>query len=257
MAEFDFTGTVLVPTPVVPQAAANKAYVDAAIGTNFSNPMNSVGDIIVGGTAGALTRMGQGGNGTFLGVSGGVLGYYTPGSGVTWPLTNSGDECLQPDGIANSALCVHNNASAVNGVRVIGTAAGTKAIIDGNGAGLTIGATVGEAVDIQAGTAFLATLGAGTSSVQVSNSTVTTGTAGGNNTINDGTGGISCNSLSVSGNLNATSSVRFGGAYLIALGGGAAPTVGTIGGSGPATAAQNSWLSVAIGGVTSFLPVWR
>lgn len=42
-----------------------------------------------------------------------------------------------------------------------------------------------------------------------------------------------------------------------ALGGGAAPTVGTIGGSGPATAAQNSWLKILINGTASFLPVWR
>jgi hypothetical protein len=42
-----------------------------------------------------------------------------------------------------------------------------------------------------------------------------------------------------------------------ALGGGAAPTLGTIGGTGPATAAQNSWLAVKINGALSFLPVWR
>jgi hypothetical protein len=42
-----------------------------------------------------------------------------------------------------------------------------------------------------------------------------------------------------------------------ALGGGAAPTVGTIGGSGPATAGQNSWLQVKINGTASFIPVWR
>lgn len=42
-----------------------------------------------------------------------------------------------------------------------------------------------------------------------------------------------------------------------ALGGGAAPTLGTIGGSGPATAAQSSWLAVKINGTASFLPVWR
>lgn len=42
-----------------------------------------------------------------------------------------------------------------------------------------------------------------------------------------------------------------------ALGGGAAPTLGTIGGSGPGTAGQNSWLKVLINGTASFLPVWR
>lgn len=42
----------------------------------------------------------------------------------------------------------------------------------------------------------------------------------------------------------------------IALGGGAAPTLGTIGGSGPAAAAQNQWLRVNISGTDMFIPVW-
>lgn len=45
---------------------------------------------------------------------------------------------------------------------------------------------------------------------------------------------------------------------LVALGGGAAPTVGTIGGSGPATAAQNSWLRVLDStGAAAWIPVWK
>jgi hypothetical protein len=43
----------------------------------------------------------------------------------------------------------------------------------------------------------------------------------------------------------------------IALGGGAAPTLGTIGGTGPAAAAQNSWLKIKMAGVASYIPVWR
>jgi len=43
-----------------------------------------------------------------------------------------------------------------------------------------------------------------------------------------------------------------------ALGGGAAPTVGTIGGSGPAAAAQRNWLRfLESDGTASFIPVWR
>lgn len=42
----------------------------------------------------------------------------------------------------------------------------------------------------------------------------------------------------------------------IALGAGVAPTLGTIGGSGPATAGQNQWLRVNINGTTMFIPVW-
>lgn len=41
-----------------------------------------------------------------------------------------------------------------------------------------------------------------------------------------------------------------------ALGGGAAPTFGTIGGSGPTTAAQSKWLPVKIAGAMHWIPVW-
>jgi hypothetical protein len=45
---------------------------------------------------------------------------------------------------------------------------------------------------------------------------------------------------------------------LVALGGGAAPTLGTIGGSGPATAAQNSWKRFYDDGGNAFwVPVWK
>lgn len=44
----------------------------------------------------------------------------------------------------------------------------------------------------------------------------------------------------------------------VALGGGAAPTFGTIGGSGPAAAAQRNWLRfIESDGTASFIPVWR
>lgn len=45
---------------------------------------------------------------------------------------------------------------------------------------------------------------------------------------------------------------------LVALGGGAAPTVGTIGGSGPASAAQNSWMRfLDSAGNACWIPVWK
>ncbi len=51
-------------------------------GGGFSDPLTTNGDIIAR-VAGVTTRLAQGGNGTFLGVSGGTLGYYTPaGSGT-------------------------------------------------------------------------------------------------------------------------------------------------------------------------------
>jgi hypothetical protein len=48
------------------------------------------------------------------------------------------------------------------------------------------------------------------------------------------------------------------GRPLVALGGGAAPTFGTIGGSGPATAAQNTWMRVVDStGAAFFVPAWK
>lgn len=43
----------------------------------------------------------------------------------------------------------------------------------------------------------------------------------------------------------------------VALGGGAPPTLGTIGGAGPGTPGQNSWMKIRIGGVDSWIPIWR
>lgn len=45
--------------------------------------------------------------------------------------------------------------------------------------------------------------------------------------------------------------------WLVPLGGGAAPTLGTIGGSGPGTAAQAGWIKLVIGGVNYFVPGWK
>lgn len=57
--------------------------------------------------------------------------------------------------------------------------------------------------------------------------------------------------------LTAGADIQWGKA-LVALGGGAAPTVGTIGGTGPATAAQNSWMRVLdSGGAAFWVPAWK
>lgn len=54
-----------------------------------------------------------------------------------------------------------------------------------------------------------------------------------------------------------TQDIQWGKA-LVALGGGAAPTLGTIGGSGPATAAQNSWeRRLDSAGNPCWVPVWK
>lgn len=57
--------------------------------------------------------------------------------------------------------------------------------------------------------------------------------------------------------LAANVDIEFGRA-LVALGGGAAPTLGTIGGGGPATAAQNTWAKfLDNAGIACFVPVWK
>jgi hypothetical protein len=55
---------------------------------------------------------------------------------------------------------------------------------------------------------------------------------------------------------NTAGNVNFGYAQT-GLGGGATPTLGTIGGSGPSFAAQTGWLKVQIAGTYSYLPFWR
>lgn len=64
--------------------------------------------------------------------------------------------------------------------------------------------------------------------------------------------------ISASGGLTfGNHDIRFDQA-LVALGGGAAPTLGTIGGSGPAAAAQNSWKKfIDSSGATFWVPVWK
>jgi hypothetical protein len=57
--------------------------------------------------------------------------------------------------------------------------------------------------------------------------------------------------------LNGAGDVQWGPA-LVTLGGGAAPTLGTIGGSGPTAAAQNSWMRVVDStGAAFWVPVWK
>lgn len=57
--------------------------------------------------------------------------------------------------------------------------------------------------------------------------------------------------------LSSSTDLRFNKA-LVAMGGGAAPTFGTIGGSGPAAAGQNSWLRLVDStGAAFWVPVWK
>lgn len=60
--------------------------------------------------------------------------------------------------------------------------------------------------------------------------------------------------VGVSAGVNA--GVGYWAQAAIALGGGAAATLGTIGGSGPTTAAQSGWMKVVLNGATRYIPVW-
>jgi hypothetical protein len=74
---------------------------------------------------GVLARLGQGSNGTFLGVSGGALGYYAPTAGsLTFPVTVSGT--LNSGGIPcfNSAIQMSSSSVLPAGDFVLGGGAG-------------------------------------------------------------------------------------------------------------------------------------
>ena len=92
-------------------------------------PLTTAGDLLTV-VSGALARLGQGGNGTFLGVSGGVLGFYAPtGSGTVNNCTTVGAlSYYAASGIAVScdASIIVSAASLTIGVS--GTSTGTLAL---------------------------------------------------------------------------------------------------------------------------------
>jgi hypothetical protein len=74
----------LVPAPAAGDAAAGKVL--KADGTwyvpsGLSNPMTTAGDIIIGGTSGAATRLAKGSNGDVLTVSSGAVAWAAPSGG--------------------------------------------------------------------------------------------------------------------------------------------------------------------------------
>lgn len=99
------TNSVIIPTLQVGSIKQlSSCSGSSCIGGGMTNPMTAVGDIIVGGAAGTPTRVGQGANGTFWGVQGGVAGYYTPAGGS-----------FPPVGIANSTGAAWGTSYGVNG----------------------------------------------------------------------------------------------------------------------------------------------
>jgi len=81
--------------------------------SGFADPLTTNGDIIAR-ISGSTTRLAQGANGTFLGVSGGTLGYYTPaGSGdmtLASAQTNTGAKTFNA-----TTLLLRNVAGTFNG----------------------------------------------------------------------------------------------------------------------------------------------
>src|SRR6202035_5800851 len=65
----------------------------------------------------------------------------TPGS-VSFPLATAGDQGFQPNSVGNSALDLHNNASAVNGLQITGTATGATPILSAVGTDTNIGLAI-------------------------------------------------------------------------------------------------------------------
>lgn len=107
----------------------------------FSDPLTTNGDIIAR-ISGVTTRLAQGGNGTFLGVSGGVLGYYTPtGTGdVVGPASSVNNRVVFFDGttgklIKDSGLTLsgNNTGDQTSIVGITGTKAQfNTAVTDGD-----------------------------------------------------------------------------------------------------------------------------
>ena len=163
--------------------------------------------------------------------------------------TNNGTEQLR----------VMHLASAVNVMTVAGSATGSYPTWGIQGSDTNSGFQIGTAgtgsfnfytggSNSSLGTGFVTQFQILHTASSSRNITIT-GSNGGNPVIDVTAGALKLSS--------GTADIQWGKAN-VALGGGAAPTVGTIGGSGPAAAAQRNWLRfIESDGTASFIPVWR
>ena len=101
---------------------ASWAFAIAGQPGNMTNPMTTSQDIIVGGVVGAPGRLGVGADGTFLGPSGGTLGYQTSPKGL-------------PLGLAGATAATRYVGATTSGAPVSGTFAVGDFIIDQSGSG--------------------------------------------------------------------------------------------------------------------------
>ena len=101
-----------------------------------NTPLTTNGDVLTV-ISGTLARLGQGGNGTFLGVSGGVLGYFTPSGAGT--VTNT---CGT---LTANHLAYGNGTSDICVLASLGT---TTTVLHGNGGGLPTFGSVNLSTDV-------------------------------------------------------------------------------------------------------------
>lgn len=146
-------------------------------GGGMTNPMTTDQDIIVGGASGTPGRLGVGSDGTFLGVSGGVVGYYTPsGAGdvlkVGTPVNNqigvwTGDGTIEGDPNFTwdaSTLAVTGNQTLSGTLQVDTVFGGTAA-----GSNMTFKSTTGTGTTTGIAYDFLGGTNGGTRLIQVLN----------------------------------------------------------------------------------------
>ena len=110
----DANGLITVPeTPVVDGNATSKKYVDTAVAN--TNPMSQKGDIIVGGTSGARTRLA-------VGSAGQVLAVNSNADGLEYKTINAVPSYQSTD--ADKALCVNSLGTGLEWATVSGGGGG-------------------------------------------------------------------------------------------------------------------------------------
>jgi len=112
------------PIPILatfnPDGTLAQAYGAGGVAISFpTNPMTTVGDIIIGGTAGAETRLGIGTSNQVLTVSAGTPAWATPASANTGPPVNAQTGATYtlvladaPATALNQGIVTMNNGSA-------------------------------------------------------------------------------------------------------------------------------------------------
>lgn len=153
-----FTGTPTVPTATPgtnTTQIASTAFVANAVSAN--NPMTTTGDIIRGGASGVPTRLGIGGEGQVLTVSGGVPTWQGLTGRSALGISSNFTLFLNSDYIATSATQYTVTLPATSGFSADGTKIITV-LVTGTG-GVVV--SVPSGYSMQSGTSFATTTGSG------------------------------------------------------------------------------------------------